>query len=146
MILADKRDYMRGYQKHYAAYSKLSIDKSADRSRRLLLDYCVECGLKYLLLDKWHEDNPKVIINNKDDKRNGVIKTHNLEKILKELGQTGTFRFPQIATAHRENITSDNFHELCRYGIRIKDSDKDKEEQYEIELKKIADWIREGMR
>ena len=58
------------------------------------------------MLDKWHEDNPKNIINDKDDKRNGVIKTHNLEKILKELGQTGTFRFPQIATAHRENVNA----------------------------------------
>lgn len=145
MILADKRDYKSGYEKHYSAYMKLSSQNVSIHSRRLLLTYCVECGLKYLLLDKWRQINPKEIIENKEDKRNGIIKSHNLEKILKELGQLSAFNFPQMLTNHQDNITSDNFHELCRYGINVKESDKDKEKKYEEELIKIADWIEEGM-
>ena len=120
MILADKRDYRQGYKKHYSAYYKLMETNASINSKRLLLSYCVECGLKYL-------------------------QSHNLEKILKELGQLGTFKFPQLITAHQDSITSENYHQLCRYCIRVKDKDRVKEDKYEIELKKIADWIEEGM-
>ena len=145
MILADKRDYRQGYKKHYSAYYKLMETNASINSNRLLLSYCVECGLKYLLLDKWHEENPEKIIGNEKDKRRDVLKSHNLEKILKELGQLGTFKFPQLITAHQDSITSENYHQLCRYCIRVKDKDRVKEDKYEIELKKIADWIEEGM-
>lgn len=145
MILADKRDYKCGYSKHYAAYKKLNADNATIRSRRLLLIYSVECGLKYLLLDKWNEDNPSIIISNTTDSRHYIIKTHNLEKILRELGQTGTFSFPQLKTNHGDTVISDNFHELCRYGIYIHEKDRSKEENYETELKKLAEWINERM-
>ena len=133
MILADKRDYRQGYKKHYSAYYKLMETNASINSKRLLL------------LDKWHEENPEKIIGNEKDKRRDVLKSHNLEKILKELGQLGTFKFPQLITAHQDSITSENYHQLCRYCIRVKDKDRVKEDKYEIELKKIADWIEEGM-
>ena len=59
MILADKRDYKRGYTKHYNAYQILRKSNNCLKSRRLLLVYCVECGLKYKLLDKWKENNSR---------------------------------------------------------------------------------------
>lgn len=145
MILADKRDYKHGYQKHYSAYIKLYNNNTSVISRHLLLVYCVECGLKYLLLDKWHENNPKKIFDNKEDKRIEIIGSHNLEKILKELGQLGSFKFPQLKSKHQDNITSDNYHQLCRYGIKIRDGDREKTEKYEEVLRKIAIWIEEGM-
>lgn len=145
MILADKRDYKCGYNKHYAAYKQLYIDNATIRSRRLLLIYSVECGLKYLLLDKWNEDSPVSIIRDNNDTRHYIIRTHNLEKILKELGQAGTFSFPQLKTNHGDTVVSDNFHELCRYGINIQEVDRSKEEKYEEELKKLAEWINERM-
>lgn len=145
MILADKKDYKQGYKKHYSAYNKLHNMNASINSKRLLLSYCVECGLKYLLLDKWHEENPKKIIENNGDSRKDVLTSHNLEKILKELIQQGTFKFPQMTTVHQDNITSDSYHQLCRYCIRVKENDKDKEIRYEDELRKIAEWIKEGM-
>ena len=69
MILADKRDYKQGYRKHYVTYKRLRDDNDDLNSRRLLLVYSVECGLKYLLLDKWHEENPKNILEGKDEKK-----------------------------------------------------------------------------
>lgn len=101
--------------------------------------------MKYLLLDKWNEDNPNNIIHDSKDTRNSMIKTHNLEKILKELGQTGTFSFPHLKTNHGDTIVSDNFHELCRYGINVQGVDRNQEEKYEEVLIKLANWINERM-
>ena len=53
MLIADKRDYRRGYEKHYQSYKRLKSQNADINSRRLLLVYSVECGLKYKLLDKW---------------------------------------------------------------------------------------------
>lgn len=145
MILADKRDYVNGYKKHYSAYRVLLENKGAEKSRKLLLSYSVECGLKYLLLDKWHENNPKDILENKEDRRNKIIMSHNLDKILKELGQAGTFRFPQLATKHHEIVSSEDYHQMCRYGIDVEGNDMKKEEKYEMELKRIAEWIKGGV-
>lgn len=143
MVLADKREYISGYKKHYFTYLSLKQTNSSVRSRRLLLVYCVECGLKYLLLGSWHENSPKEIIENKEDKRSGIIGGHNLEIMLKELGQAGVFKFPHMTTIHQDNVFIGNFHELCRYNIGLKKEDTVKEDQYELELQKIAEWIRE---
>ncbi len=87
MLIADKKDYRKGYKKHYELYKRLKSENSNVNSRRLLLIYCVECGLKYMLLDKWCENSPKKILDSNDKIKKDILKSHNLEKILKELGQ-----------------------------------------------------------
>lgn len=145
MVLADKRDYRQGYKKHYTTYKRLQSTNDDVQSRRLLLVYSVECGLKYLLLDTWHVESPETILCGTDEKRKKVLTTHNLETILKELGQQGTFRFPHLTTVHRDSITTENYHQLYRYCVRLKEKDKNSESIYEDELRKVADWIEEGM-
>lgn len=76
-----------------------------------------------------------------DEKKKNVLKTHNLERILKELGQQGIFKFPQLLTVHNNSITIEKYHQLYRYCIRIKEKDKGIESAYEEELRKIANWI-----
>ena len=78
MLIADKRDYRNGYKKHYESYKRMKNDNSNVNSRRLLLIYCVECGLKYMLLDKWRENNPKRILDGTDEKKKSILKSHNL--------------------------------------------------------------------
>ncbi len=68
------------YKKHYELYKRLKIDNSDVNSRRLLLIYSVECGLKYMLLDKWREENPQKIFNGTDEKKKDILKSHNLEE------------------------------------------------------------------
>ena len=145
MLIADKRDYRRGYKKHYELYKRLKNDNSDINSRRLLLIYSVECGLKYMLLDKWHEENPKRILDGTDEKKKDILKSHNLEKILKELGQQGNFKFPQLETVHRNMVMSETYHQLYRYCIRINEKDQNKEERLEESLRNVACWIEEGM-
>lgn len=86
MLLADKKDYRRGYEKHYQLYKRLKDENADVNSRRLLLVYSVECGLKYKLLDKWNEENSQRILDSKDEKKKDILTSHSLEKILKELG------------------------------------------------------------
>ena len=145
MLIADKKDYRRGYKKHYQLYKKLKDDNSDINSRRLLLVYSVECGLKYMLLNKWNEENPKSILDSNDDRKKDILKSHNLEKILKELGQQGIFKFPQLETVHKNRVTSEAYHQIYRYCIRTKERQQDKEKKLEESLNNIACWIEEGM-
>lgn len=145
-IFADKRDYRRGYVKHYKAYQILCKNNDCLKSRRLLLVYSVECGLKYKLLDSWKEDNPKKIINNDKDARRLILMSHSLSKIVKELGQAGTFHFSKaIETNHGDYVTDETFHQMCRYGIISKSMQDNIECEYENELVKIAEWLKEVM-
>ena len=49
-IQAVQQDYKRAFQKHLHAYSNWD-NKGSDISKRLVLVYCVECGLKYKLME-----------------------------------------------------------------------------------------------
>lgn len=145
MLIADKRDYRRGYKKHYESYKRLRMHNSDINSRRLLLIYSVECGLKYMLLDKWRVEDPQKIFESNDEKKKEILKSHNLGKMLKELGQQGNFKFPTLETVHRNYVVSDTYHQLYRYGIRTQEKDQKKEEKLEETLKNVAYWIGEGM-
>lgn len=145
MLIADKKDYRRGYKKHYGLYKRLHKENADANSRRLLLAYSVECGLKYMLLDRWHEENPQMIFDGTDEKKKSILKSHNLEKILKELGQQGNFKFFQLKTIHKDAVSSETYHQLYRYCIRLQEEDQNKEACFEETLKSIACWIDEGM-
>lgn len=145
MLIADKKDYRRGYKKHYQLYKRLKDENSDVNSRRLLLVYSVECGLKYMLLDRWNEENPVNILEGKDNRKKDILKSHNLEKILKELGQQGNFKFPQLETVHKDTVISETYHQLYRYCIRTQEKQQEKEEKFEKSLSDVACWIEEGM-
>ena len=127
MIIANKKDYRKGYKKHYALYKRLQNANSDVNSRRLLLIYCVECGLKYLLLTKWREENPRKIVESTDEKKKNILGTHSLEILLKELGQQGIFKFPPLKTTHGDLAASGTYHQLYRYCIQLQEKDKLKE-------------------
>ena len=146
MLIADKRDYRKGYEKHYQSYRRLKGENADINSRRLLLVYSVECGLKYKLLDKWNEKNPRKILEGTDDKKRDILKSHNLERILKELGQQGNFKFPQLKTVHKGIVDSETYHQYYRYCIKTQEKQLDQEEKIEASLNDIACWIKEGMR
>lgn len=144
MLLADKKDYKRGYCKHKVAYEYMVKTKGNMYSRCLLLLYSVECGLKWILLDRWRIDNPKRILENKNDERREILASHNLEKILNQVNQS-RFHFPQIRTNHKDNVTSEDAHQMYRYGINVDDRDQDKLGKYEEVLSDVAEWIGEEM-
>lgn len=143
MLLADRRDYKRGYEKHFEAYRSMAEKNQSAKSRCLLLIYSVECGLKYKLMIHWHENSTKGWIDDKNDKRSELIKNHNIESMLKELNQCGTFHFPSLKTVHNQGVSAKTYHQFCRYGIEAKDKDGLNEKQYEKVLLQVAEWIGE---
>ena len=113
-VTSDKKDFKNSYKKHYYTYKTLDDKNSSKFSRQLLLFYSVECGLKCKLLEKWKLNSPKEIFENKNDERNRSIGSHNIKIIIKELGCEG-----------------------------IDDKDKKVYDKFEIELRKIAEWLEE---
>ena len=98
-----------------------------------------------MLLDKWNEENSKNILDSNDSRKKDILTSYNLEKILKELGQQGNFRFPQLATVHKNVVVAETYHQLYRYCIRTQEKQQDKEEKMEETLNNVACWIEEGM-
>lgn len=49
-----------------------------------------------------------------------------------------------IETKHGDFITSETFHQFCRYGVEAKRK-SDKEDKYEEELIKVAEWLSEEL-
>jgi hypothetical protein len=148
MIAADKRDYKNGYKKHFITYKRLAANNDDEISRCLLLAYSVECGLKFKLLDIWEINSlgeiRELLQDEKDPKRQ-ILKTHDLQKIIKELGQEGQFKFPQTRTIHKEPVNIETYHQMERYGIREDDRVTSKSNNFEKTLKEVADWIEEDI-
>ena len=145
MLNANRRDYRKGYEKHYRLYKNLRKENADINSRRLLLIYSVECGLKYKLLVKWYEQNIESILAGEDKRKKDIIKSHSLELLIKELGQKGNFKFPQLRTVHGNFVSSEAYHQVYRYCIGIDENAYEKEKRMEEILNDIASWIEEGM-
>lgn len=138
-IIAGKRDYKKGYHRNISAYKELT--ERNIYSKRLLLFYSIECGLKYLLLEKWGVIDVNQI--EKDSERGKILFSHNLKGILKELGYQGMMKFPVLKTIHNNKVDAMEYHQIWRYGISITSDDSEKEKSIEQDLNSIADWILE---
>lgn len=146
-LIADLQEYKYGFRKNYESYKSLHRRNEHLRSRTMLLAYCGECGLKYLLLKGWQifrfADIESIMMDNSHPKHDIII-THDLKKLLKEVGQAGNFRFPSKLKSQRSvPINSENFHQYCRYGIRAKEGSQHVEEEFEKVLKELVGWIEE---
>lgn len=52
-LIAGLHEYKKGYRNNYESYKTLNSNNhnnAHSRSRKMLLTYCDECGLKYLVL------------------------------------------------------------------------------------------------
>ncbi len=136
---ADKRDYKRGYNRNIATCRELT--ERNIYSKRMLLFYAVECGLKYLLLSKWGIMDVNQIEKESDKEK--LLHSHNINGILKELGYQGMIKFPILKTIHDDKVGVDAYHQVCRYGIPISKDDTEKEKCLEQNLNQIANWILE---
>ena len=139
MLVAHIADFKQGFNKHYSSY--LYAEKLSVASKRLLLYYCVECGLKHELLKMWEIVNPSEIMKNKDHPKHDILCTHDLAMIIKVLNMSSQFRFTvSFKTVHKEKVRIKGYHECYRYGISVKDSELE-EQRFEEELKNVADWL-----
>lgn len=137
-ICADQRDFRDAFKKHYSTYKQYT-GAGSSISRRLLLIYCVECGLKYMLMKK-----EKIFrIADAQDSIQKFLYSHDIHRLLKVLHEAGPYSFPPIRTVHKDVVRVDTYHQLCRYAVRVSEADQGLIQRYDEQLREIADWLGE---
>ncbi|MCI9230211.1 MAG: hypothetical protein HFH96_03735 [Lachnospiraceae bacterium] len=130
-----RREFQDSYRRHYKMYRETTGN---DKSRRLLLFYSVECGLKSLLM--------KELGNNTYDEfveccgsENKKLTGHNISAMLKRLNPHNSYCLRNIHLKRGGFAPPEKFNELWRYGAALEDVNE--EEKAEKTLAKIAEWI-----
>lgn len=136
-IRADLKNYKRAFTKHAYTYDRWNDGSTI--SQRMILCYCVECGLKCLIM----QDNCITKISQANEDIVAILGSHNLKNLLKEVGQAGNFKLVSFHTEFGEEVDPSQFHQFCRYCIEAKQSDLDKINNLEEELNSVKEWLKE---
>ncbi len=136
MLPATQRELRSAYQKHAAAYSSWD-EKESNISRRLILVYCVECGLKYLIMRKMQI----MAIDDAAMDYQANLRTHDFQLLLKQLGWGGPYSFQQIHLNSGSYARPGNYHEMCRYNLQT--DQYSKVLGYDRKLEEIAKKIKD---
>ncbi len=143
MLNADQKDFQKAYRNNKATYRSIEKKTENDMVRKMLIFYAVECGLKYMLMNKrgclTHAD----VSEKMDDYEVRAMGTHDLRALLKALHNESSFKFPtNIVTIHGDIVQCGQFHEACRYNIGIVNPDD--ANLFENVLVSISEWIGEN--
>lgn len=134
-LRADRRNYKKAFTTHAHAYDNWNA--GSDNSRRLLLCYCVECGLKCLIMlnDSIFE------LSQANEETKDALGSHDFRVLLKKVNQAGNYTLKQFITEFGETVIPSEYHQLCRYAIAPKDmNDLD---EFDHTLAEIKDWLKE---
>ena len=138
MIRANQQDFQKSYRKHYHTYINCCDNsKISDISRSLILVYCVESGLKYVLMK---EELITSVEKARDDLQ-VLLNSHDFERLLINIPKCpkSHFRFKPFKTKHGDDIRAGNYHQMLRYAISADNHFMLLE--YNNQLREIADWI-----
>lgn len=134
-INVKRREFQDGYRRHYKMYKETTGNS---KSRRLLLFYSVECGLKSLLMkdlgNNTYEEFVQCCGREKKD-----LTGHNISAMLKKLNPHSSYCLRNIHLKRGGCVPPEKFNELWRYGAETEDGDE--EEKVEKTLARIAEWI-----
>lgn len=128
-----KMEFQRSFEKHYKLYKDCTESNS---SKKMLLFYAVECGLKSKIMYKERVHNFTKL--SEESQKCG----HDLKKMLKILG-ISKFELGEIKTKHNDIVRCSEYNQFWRYGIDALNADEnDKVNKIESELIKVAEWIK----
>jgi hypothetical protein len=112
-------------------------------TRRLLLFYSVESGLKCFLLKKIRKNTTDELQSYHEY---GYLKDHghDIKFLIKSVNLEGQAKYTlkHYSAVHGRQIEPEQFHQIWRYGIET--GDDSFEEQSEAVLKNVALWLDEG--
>jgi len=137
-LRADQRNYKNAFHQHFHAY-KNWLDKDSEISRRLLLVYCVECGLKYLVMRTLKIQK----VDQAQEEIRQELGSHDFLKLLIRLKQAGPYNFRPFFTEYGAEVRPCTYHQICRYCIRPRAEDQERIKEYDKQLEDIAAWISE---
>jgi len=131
MLRATRRELTKAYRSHKPFCSDISIP-----TRRLLALYCIECGLKALIMKARRVDSS-------DELPDEAVIGHDLLAGLRLLGAPAPlFGFTQlrIRTTHKKDPQQDlhvkELHQALRYGIPV-----NLQTEASTEITKILVWL-----
>ena len=127
-------DFRKSYIQHYRAYKETDMMNSPD-TRRLVLVYAVECGLKYWVMRKY---NLRDFESLKEFKK-GIYSTHDIKELSKEVEIESKFPLKNIRLQKGGVVEAKRYHEMWRYGIQPEDESQvtDAEKM----LRGMAEWL-----
>lgn len=137
-LRADQKNYKDAFNQHYDAYIKWNNTNSTT-SKRMILAYCVECGLKCLVM----KENRIQMVSQAQSDLQRELGEHDFVKLLIRLKQAGPYWFGPFRTEYNNIVEPYTYHQICRYSIRPRQKEKEQVEKYEHQLDTIAKWIRE---
>lgn len=135
---ATRNEFQKSYRSHYSTYKNNSSEFSIS-SRRLLLFYSVECGLKSLILKQIGKNtySDLKIYSETQQKR---VHGHDIKAMAKEIGINHLYPIKRIRLSNQKGyVTPDSFNQLWRYGVSA--ADKEEEKKAESVLNEIAIYI-----
>lgn len=136
-LRADKKNYKKAFTTHADAYDKWNI--GSPYSQRLLLCYCVECGLKCLIM----QDNNIHKISQADDETVKILGSHDFKVLLKKVNQAGNYTFKSFPTEYNDTVGTSDYHQLCRYSIAPANKQITYLTEFDSTLVQIKDWLKE---
>ena len=118
-LSASRHNLQKAFHKHKACYEALK--DTHNRSRRLILFYAVETGLKAYLLDKIQKRTSDDLFSHYDYRyleNNG----HDISIMLKLAKLPGQFVLKTLRCKNDIQVAPSQYHQLWRYGLEPTDA------------------------
>lgn len=132
-----RREFSDSYRRHYRLYKNTIGDS---KTRRLILFYSVECGLKSLIMKNTGNDTYEKLEKYCKGHGKGELVGHNIKEMLKEVNPRNAFVLKNIELkGSGGSVEPKKFNEMWRYGVAVADARE--EEKAEYTLAKIAEWL-----
>ena len=139
-LVATRKNFEHAFKKHYECYKTFPQD-AHKRSKRLLLVYAVENGLKCLLLKKICKQDSDDLRRHSGCRKCMGDDGHDIKEMLKWLGTGGQFHIKnfKVGSVDVQNVEPHLLHQFWRYGLETEDISA--EEDVEQTLFQIVDWV-----
>ena len=137
-----RREFQVSCRNHYSMYKNTDA-AACPRTRRLLLFYSVECGLKSLIMKEIGKNTYEELKKYSEENQKH-IHGHDLKAMTQEMGIEHKYPLKRIRLAKEgQDVGSDRYNELWRYGAPVMDEDEEK--RAEKTLLGIAEWIEQRL-
>ena len=132
-----RSEFQLSWKNHYSLYKRTNSVVSP-RTRRLLLFYSVECGLKSLIMKEIGK-NTYEELRMYSEEQGKHIHGHDLKAMMQEIGIEHKYPLKRICLAKEGQCAPERYNELWRYGAGVEDAEE--EVKAEKILEKVAEWI-----
>jgi hypothetical protein len=138
-IPATRKQLKDSFMHHYLAYKSIGNNATLNPiTKRLILFYSVESGLKCFLLNKIQKNTTKDLENHPEYNNSSG---HNIRELIKfaKIGDQNSFQLKSYVSQKFGKIEPEQLHQIWRYGIKL--DDLDYESKSEKILQNVAIWL-----